>query len=161
MEHGLQGRVSQWQHGPGAICINRIVIKKRLLIEFSCEFPTRYPLKEIYSLYDHLSFVISGCHNNHDLASKKTERYRFLYIVQHCMTNKSSQTNQQSISVYSVNYFYFLSQLPNFTEFFSFLCPLLAVSCHFSTFIPATAGAPSRYSHEYKCYNSRLRLNFK
>ena len=45
MKHGLQGRTRQQQHGPEAICINRTLIKKRLLVEFSCEHPTRYPIK--------------------------------------------------------------------------------------------------------------------
>ena len=43
MKHGLQGRFRQQQHGPGHICINRTLIKERLLVEFSCESPTRYP----------------------------------------------------------------------------------------------------------------------
>ena len=45
MEHGLQGRIRQLQHRPGVLCINRTLIKKRLLVEFSCEHPTRYPIK--------------------------------------------------------------------------------------------------------------------
>ena len=49
MEHGLQGRVRQQQHGLGDICINRTLIKKRLLVEFSCKFP-HHTFFEVYSL---------------------------------------------------------------------------------------------------------------
>ena len=39
----------------GDICINRTLIKKRLLVEFSCEFPTLYPSLRFTALYYHLS----------------------------------------------------------------------------------------------------------
>ena len=55
MEHGLQSRVRQQQHRPGDICINRTLIKKRLLVEFSCEFPTLYLPLRFTALYYHLS----------------------------------------------------------------------------------------------------------
>ena len=55
MKHGLQGRLRQWQHGPGQICINRTLIKQRLLVEFSCEFP-HHTSFEVYLLVR--SFVL-------------------------------------------------------------------------------------------------------
>jgi len=36
-------------------CINRTLIKKRLLVEFSCEFPTLYPSLRFTALCYHLS----------------------------------------------------------------------------------------------------------
>ena len=62
MEHGLQGRVRQLYHRPGAICINRTLIKKRLLVEFSCEFPLDILLRDL-PLVQLPVFVISSCHN--------------------------------------------------------------------------------------------------
>ena len=78
MEHGLQGRVRQQQHGPGDICINRTLIKKRLLVEFSCEIPTQY---------SNLRFIdcaiiyhwISGHHNSQ---KQLTQTIRYQYIRQ-------------------------------------------------------------------------------
>ena len=33
-----------------SFCINRTLIEKRLLVEFSCEYPTLYLYFEVYSL---------------------------------------------------------------------------------------------------------------
>ena len=63
MKHGKQGRLNYLQHGPHLFCINRTLTKQRLLVEFSCEFPTLYLHFEIYLLVRSLNFVSSGCHN--------------------------------------------------------------------------------------------------
>ena len=43
--------------------LNRTLIKKRLLVKFSCEFPTRYPPLRDLLLVTLLVFVTSGCQN--------------------------------------------------------------------------------------------------
>ena len=62
-KHGYQGRVKDWQHGPSMFCIYRTLIQQRLLVEFSCEFPTIYPPLRDLLLVTLLVFVTSGCHN--------------------------------------------------------------------------------------------------
>ena len=51
------------QHRPQILYIYRTIIQQRLLVEFSCEFPTLYPNSEIYSLVRSLDIVSSGCYN--------------------------------------------------------------------------------------------------
>ena len=53
MKHGHQGRVKYWQHEPSIFCIYRTLTQQRLLVKFSCELPTRYPI---------LRFTCQCCH---------------------------------------------------------------------------------------------------
>ena len=45
MQHRHKGRTNYQQHEPSIFCINRTLIQKRLLVEFSYELPTLYLLK--------------------------------------------------------------------------------------------------------------------
>ena len=74
IEHGHESRVIYQQHGPRDFCINRTLIKKRLLVKFSCEFPTRYPPLRDLLLVTLLVFVTSGCHNSRTRPPQRTLR---------------------------------------------------------------------------------------
>ena len=98
IEHGHKGRVIYQQHGPRDFCINRTLIKKRLLVEFSCEFPTRYlPLRDLL-LVMLLVFMTSGCHNIMLLLSCleiiKSEKCLWLFAI----VMKSDKLIQPSLS---------------------------------------------------------------
>ena len=87
-------------------CINRTLIKQRLLVEFSCELPTQYLiLRDLLTVLS-LDFVSSGCHNILNIRFFKVfdKRKPDIYLISKsgnvqyiCIYNETNETHYNFI----------------------------------------------------------------
>ena len=101
------------QHGPICNSINRALIEQRLLIKFSCELSTRYPILRDLLFVPLLVFVTSGCHNTVMILNQTT------YQNSITITEIASSLEYKSNSEASTSF----SPLPIYTSSLSTLPP--------------------------------------